>query len=63
MQHAHLSDDELIRRERHAREMAHNAPKNEPGAWSDAYDRWAKEWGDYRREVKRRGLLHLASKP
>lgn len=58
-----LDDEELLRRERHAREMAHNAPKSEPGVPSDAWSRWSREWCDYRKEVERRGLLHLASKP
>lgn len=51
-----LSDDALMAAAAHAREMAHNAPKNLPDAPSEAFMLWAAEWGRLRDEIKRRGL-------
>jgi hypothetical protein len=49
-----LSDDQLIVAIREARARAHDAPKSEPGHWSNAWARFAREYQELMKEWRRR---------
>ena len=58
-----MTDEELMQAERAMRVRAWDAPKSLPGAYSDAHDRFGKEWAELHRECRRRGLATSTDDP